>query len=172
MPNVPGPPWGPWGPALGHIGVGTQRNAAALWETALNYYTEPRTAITAPPVVAAVGGARAVALQGGLSVTVPAVADEPPATLTIVTADTIVTAEDHAEDLEAEEVDYGPLVTLVGLTSGSGCLVLAFVTAGSNAEEGMLWGAVAVVIVGILYLYGNLDPLARWVADQRRKRRR
>ena len=79
---------------------------------------------------------------------------------------------DRADDQGGEEVDYGSLLTLVGLTSGSGCLVLAFVTGASNAEEGVLWGAVAVVIVGILYMYGNLDPLANWVAEQRRKHRR
>jgi hypothetical protein len=110
----PAPPW--------------RQNWPAVWETALRYYGNRGSVYTASPVVALQGvSVTSSAASGTLSVTAaPPVADEPPTTLTVVTA------EDPAE-LQGQEVDYGPLVTLVGLTSGSGCLVLAFVTAAQAA---------------------------------------
>ncbi len=151
MQSLGGPrvPWLP--PPIGHIAIGVElQRQASMRATPV----EPPVALEAVGVTGSIGTA-----------TLPASG--------AISADPTL-GVDRADDrgVGGEEVDYGPLVTLVGLTSGSGCLVLAFVTGASTAEEGVLWGAVAVVFVGILYLYGNLDPLANWVADQRRKRRR
>lgn len=93
------------------------------------------------------------------------------ATLTVEPPSAHIRIGAGSSTVGSEDVDYGPLVTLVALASGPSALVLAIVGDLTNPEEGFLCGVVFAVVLGVLYLYGNLDPIASWVAEQKRKHR-
>ena len=116
--------------------------------------------ITARPVALEGVSVSSSAATGTLTLSAAASADEPPASLTVVTT----------EDAEAEGVDYGTLNTLATLCSITGGTTMHIV-ASLNITGGVVFVIAVMVITGIVYTDGTLDPLAKWVDEHKRKRR-
>jgi hypothetical protein len=91
------------------------------------------------------------------------------ATLTVEPPSAQIRIGADSSALGGKDVDYSPLLTLMAVSCAPGGFVLAIVSNLASPEEGALCGVVVAVMLGVLYVYGNLDPIAQWVAEKKCK---